>query len=128
MRKDVNQAIAGGPDARCLRGVDIGVLGFVEGGELRRSLRCRLVAGGVVALQQLKPLFVGTELGHQIDDRINGGFRFPLLVTHEEMASMSCTTRETAARTLGQFRKDGWISIEGAIMTIHQPADLQALF
>ncbi len=39
-------------------------------------------------------------------------FRFPLLLTHEEMASMACTTRETVTRTLGQFRKDGWISIE----------------
>ena len=52
------------------------------------------------------------ELGHQIGERVNGGFRFPLLLTHEEMASMTCTTRETVTRTLGQFRKDGWISVE----------------
>jgi CRP-like cAMP-binding protein len=43
------------------------------------------------------------------------------------MASMTCTTRETVTRTLGQFRKDGWITIEDAIMTVLQPEDLQAL-
>jgi CRP-like cAMP-binding protein len=43
------------------------------------------------------------------------------------MASMTCTTRETVTRTLGQFRKDGWISIEDSLVTIHQPDRLQAL-
>jgi hypothetical protein len=36
------------------------------------------------------------------------------------MASMTCTTRETVTRTLGQFRKDGWISIEDSMVTLHQ--------
>jgi CRP/FNR family transcriptional regulator len=57
----------------------------------------------------------------------NGAFRFPLLLTHEEMASMACTTRETVTRTLGQFRKDNWITIEDAMVTVHQPERLQAL-
>src|SRR6478672_8312627 len=53
------------------------------------------------------------ELAHQIGEQLNAGaIRFPLLLTHEEMASMACTTRETVTRTLGQFRKEGWISIE----------------
>jgi len=30
-------------------------------------------------------------------------------------------------RTLGQFRKEGWISIEDALVTLHQPDRLQAL-
>jgi CRP/FNR family transcriptional regulator, cyclic AMP receptor protein len=67
------------------------------------------------------------ELGHQIGEHINGGFRFPLLLTHEEMASMACTTRETVTRTLGQFRRDGSISIEDSILTLHQPERLQNL-
>jgi len=67
------------------------------------------------------------ELGHQIGEHVNGGFRFPLLLTHEEMASMACTTRETVTRTLGQFRKDGSISIEDSIVTLHQPERLQNL-
>jgi CRP-like cAMP-binding protein len=43
------------------------------------------------------------------------------------MASMTCTTRETVTRTLGQFRKDGWISIEDSLVTIHHPERLQSL-
>ena len=68
------------------------------------------------------------ELAHQIGEHVNGGFRFPLLLTHEEMASMACTTRETVTRTLGQFRKDGSISIEDSVITLHQPDRLQNLF
>jgi len=34
---------------------------------------------------------------------------------------MTCTTRETVTRTLGLFRKDGWISTEDSLVTIHQP-------
>ncbi len=65
------------------------------------------------------------ELGHQIGEQIDGvEFRFPLLLTHEEMASMACTTRETVTRTLGQFRKDGWISVEDSLVTLHQPEQL----
>jgi CRP/FNR family transcriptional regulator, cyclic AMP receptor protein len=68
------------------------------------------------------------ELGHQIGEEGNeGGIRFPLLLTHEEMASMACTTRETVTRTLGQFRKDGWVSIEDSLITLHQPERLQTL-
>ena len=68
------------------------------------------------------------ELSHQIGAHLDGGgFRFPLLLTHEEMASMACTTRETVTRTLGQFRKDGWVSVEDAVITVHQPDRLQAL-
>jgi len=68
------------------------------------------------------------ELSHQIGEQQDGGaFRFPLLLTHEEMASMTCTTRETVTRTLGKFRKDGWISIEKELLTVHTPEQLQAL-
>ncbi|HEY6487745.1 MAG: Crp/Fnr family transcriptional regulator [Terracidiphilus sp.] len=68
------------------------------------------------------------ELAHQIGEQSEENtFRFPLLLTHEEMASMACTTRETVTRTLGQFRKDGWITIEDSILTLHQPQRLQLL-
>jgi CRP-like cAMP-binding protein len=40
---------------------------------------------------------------------------------------MACTTRETVTRTLGQFRKEGWIAIEDSLVTVHQPERLQAL-
>jgi CRP/FNR family transcriptional regulator, cyclic AMP receptor protein len=85
---------------------------------------CRIALAETVAGRLGRLLM---ELGHQIGDLINGGFKFPLLLTHEEMASMTCTTRETVTRTLGQFRKDGWISIEDQIVTIRKPDDLQSL-
>lgn len=68
------------------------------------------------------------ELAHQIGEQgPDGSFHFPLLLTHEELASMACTTRETVTRTLGQFRKDGWISIEESMLTLHHPERLQTI-
>lgn len=86
---------------------------------------CRLALAETVAPRLGRLLL---ELSHQIGEQINGGeFRFPLLLTHEEMARMTGTTRETVTRTLGDFRKDGWISIENALLTIHHPDCLQSL-
>jgi CRP/FNR family transcriptional regulator len=86
---------------------------------------CRIALAETVAARLGRLLL---ELAHQIGEHLNdGGFRFPLLLTHEEMASMACTTRETVTRTLGQFRKDGWISIEDSLVTLHQPERLQTL-
>jgi CRP-like cAMP-binding protein len=68
------------------------------------------------------------ELAHQIGEHHdNGEFLFPPLLTHEEMTSMACTTRETVTRTLGQSRKDGWIAIEDSLVTIRHPELLQTL-
>lgn len=86
---------------------------------------CRISLAETVAARLGRLLL---ELAHQIGEHLNGsGFRFPLLLTHEEMASMTCTTRETVTRTLGQFRKDGWISIEDSLVTVHHPEKLHAL-
>lgn len=86
---------------------------------------CRIALAETVAARLGRLLL---ELAHQIGDHLNGGgYSFPLLLTHEEMASMTCTTRETVTRTLGQFRKDGWISIEDSIVTVRQPDQLQML-
>ncbi|MFP5211186.1 MAG: Crp/Fnr family transcriptional regulator [Acidobacteriota bacterium] len=86
---------------------------------------CRIALSETVAARLGRLLL---ELSHQIGEQLSGGeFRFPLLLTHEEMASMTCTTRETVTRTLGQFRKDGWISIEDALITVHHPDRLQAI-
>ena len=84
---------------------------------------CRIALAETVAARLARLLL---ELAHQIGEHLTeGGYRFPLLLTHEEIASMACTTRETVTRTLGQFRKDGWISIEDSLVTIHQPEQLQ---
>jgi CRP/FNR family cyclic AMP-dependent transcriptional regulator len=86
---------------------------------------CRIALAETVAARLGRLLL---ELAYQIGEHLNGGgFRFPLLLTHEEMASMACTTRETVTRTLGQFRKDGWISIDDSLITLHEPERLQTL-
>ena len=86
---------------------------------------CRIALAETVAARLARLLI---ELAHQIGEHTDKGeFRFPLLLTHEEMASMTCTTRETVTRTLGQFRKDGWISIEDSMVTLHDTNRLQGL-
>jgi CRP/FNR family transcriptional regulator len=86
---------------------------------------CRIALSETVAARLGRLLI---ELAHQIGEHLNGGgYRFPLLLTHEEMASMTSTTRETVTRTLGQFRKEGWISIEDSLVTLHHPERLQSL-
>jgi CRP/FNR family transcriptional regulator len=86
---------------------------------------CRLALAETVATRVGRLL---VELAYQIGEQLDeGGYRFPLLLTHEEMASMAGTTRETVTRTLGQFRKDQWISIEDSMVTIHHPDRLQSL-
>jgi CRP/FNR family transcriptional regulator len=86
---------------------------------------CRIALAETVAARLARLLI---ELSHQIGEHTEAGeYRFPLLLTHEELASMTCTTRETVTRTLGQFRKEGWISIEDSILTLHSPDRLQGL-
>jgi CRP/FNR family transcriptional regulator len=85
---------------------------------------CRIALSETVAVR-LGHLLL--ELANQIGEHLSGGgFRFPLLLTHEEMASMTCTTRETVTRTLVQFRKDGWITIEDSLVTLWKPERLQS--
>jgi CRP/FNR family cyclic AMP-dependent transcriptional regulator len=47
--------------------------------------------------------------------------------THEEVASMTATSRETVTRTLSRFRRDKVISTRGVAMTILQPHVLENL-
>lgn len=48
-------------------------------------------------------------------------------LTHEELASMTATSRETVSRTLGRFRKEKLISIRGATLTVLEPQALEQL-
>ena len=50
-----------------------------------------------------------------------------MFLTHEELASMTATTRETVTRTLGNFRKEGIISIRGVALTVLRPKALEQL-
>jgi CRP/FNR family cyclic AMP-dependent transcriptional regulator len=53
------------------------------------------------------------------------GVALPL--THEEMASMTSTSRETVTRTLSRFRRDKLISIKGVLLTVTRPDILEHL-
>ncbi len=48
-------------------------------------------------------------------------------LTHDELASMTATTRETVTRTLGRFRKEKLISTRGVVLNVLQPAALERL-
>lgn len=53
--------------------------------------------------------------------------RFTMALTHEEIANMAGTSRETVTRLLNQFRRDQWISIKGSSLTIIKPEQLERL-
>jgi CRP/FNR family transcriptional regulator, cyclic AMP receptor protein len=86
---------------------------------------CRIALAETVAARLARLLM---DLGRQIGENNEAGeSHFPLLLTHEEMASMTSTTRETVTRTLGHFRRDKWITIEDAMVTLHEPSRLREL-
>jgi len=53
--------------------------------------------------------------------------QFTMALTHEELAHLAGTTRETVTRTLGAFQKDGLIRIKGSSMCILAPERLSLL-
>jgi CRP/FNR family transcriptional regulator, cyclic AMP receptor protein len=86
---------------------------------------CRIALTETVAARLARLLI---ELAQQIGEWDDGGYRVPLLLTHEEMASMTCTTRETVTRTLGQFKKEGTLSIRDSVIFLHDPEKLHSYF
>jgi CRP/FNR family transcriptional regulator, cyclic AMP receptor protein len=55
------------------------------------------------------------------------GLRFTMALTHEELASMAGTSRETVTRLLNQFERDSLITRHGASLTIVNPSALAKL-
>jgi CRP/FNR family transcriptional regulator len=53
--------------------------------------------------------------------------RFTMALTHEELANMAGTSRETVTRLLNQFERDDLIERHGATITILQPAEMERL-
>jgi CRP/FNR family transcriptional regulator len=53
--------------------------------------------------------------------------RFTMALTHEELANMAGTSRETVSRLLNQFERDHLITRRGATLTIVDPANLRQL-
>lgn len=48
-------------------------------------------------------------------------------LTHDELASMTATTRETVTRTLSRFRKEKLISTRGVVLDVLQPVVLDRM-
>jgi len=61
------------------------------------------------------------------DAKKNSAAFITMSLTHEEVASMTATTRETVTRTLGRFRKEKIIATRGVALTILQPRMLEQL-
>ncbi len=55
------------------------------------------------------------------------GVRLKVLMTHEEIAQMIGTTRETVTRLLTQFRKNKVLEIKGSTVLVPEPAALEQM-
>lgn len=53
--------------------------------------------------------------------------RFELRMTHEEIGELVGSSRETVARLLSEFRRKGWILVEGKSFSIANRGGLEAL-
>jgi len=62
------------------------------------------------------------------DGQMSGGMvRVKLALTHEELAQLIGSSRETVTRILGDFKKRGVIELHGATLVIRNQAALQSL-
>lgn len=55
------------------------------------------------------------------------GFQFQIRLTHQELAQMIGSSRQTVNRILGQYTNDGLICLERRMLVIRQPEQLAAL-
>ncbi len=55
------------------------------------------------------------------------GATFQLALTHEEVGELIGSSRETVARNLSQFRRQGLVQVNGALVTLLDPIRLEAL-
>jgi len=53
--------------------------------------------------------------------------RFTMALTHEELANLAGTSRETITRALGRFQKEGLIEIRGSSLRVLSPDGLELL-
>jgi len=53
--------------------------------------------------------------------------RFTVTLTHEQIAAMAGTSRETVTRSLSLFRRNHWIAIHGSSFTIDKPNQLERI-
>ena len=57
----------------------------------------------------------------------NNGAQVRLALTHEEIAEMIGTTRETVSRLFSEFKKKELVQVKGAILTIRNKPELEKI-
>jgi CRP/FNR family transcriptional regulator, cyclic AMP receptor protein len=57
----------------------------------------------------------------------DGVIRLKLSLTHEEMAQLIGTSRETVTRTLSQFKKQKFLDLSGSTLVIRNKAALERM-
>jgi CRP/FNR family transcriptional regulator len=60
-------------------------------------------------------------------EQANGASQIKLILTHEEIAEMIGTTRETVNRLFSEFKKKQLIQVKGSTLVIRNPAALEKL-
>jgi CRP/FNR family transcriptional regulator len=85
---------------------------------------CRLALPSTVA-GRLASLLLDWLKGRHESGRTNP--RIIVALTHEEIADMTGTSRETVSRTLQQFQRENVISIKGASLTVLRPEALEEI-
>lgn len=85
---------------------------------------CRLALPSTVA-GRLASLLLDWLKGRHASGRTDP--RLIVALTHEEIADMTGTSRETVSRTLQQFQRENVISIKGASLTVLRPEALEQL-
>jgi CRP-like cAMP-binding protein len=68
-----------------------------------------------------------SELGKTEGVAEKQGIRLKVKLTHQEMANLIGCSRETVSTTMGQFRDDGLLQIDGRTITILKPDGLSRL-
>ena len=58
---------------------------------------------------------------------VDGSIRLKIALTHEEMAQLIGTTRETVTRTLSEFKKQRVLELTGSTLLIRNKAALQRM-
>jgi CRP/FNR family transcriptional regulator len=57
----------------------------------------------------------------------NGVVRVRLALTHQDIAQLTGTSRETITRTLAEFRKKDIVELKGSTLIIHNKSALERL-
>ena len=57
----------------------------------------------------------------------NGVLRVKLSLTHEELAQLIGCSRESVSRSLGEFRRQRLLELNGSTLLVHNKAALESL-